>query len=170
MRPANAATGSLAIAAIFTLAACGSSGAHAASPTSPVPSTSPISSATSTRPAPPTTHHDNPVADDQLAQLVLTSSLSAAKSIYQHTYDYTAVSPESLAPLVPHVKFVALDHASATAVGVLAQDRHDVFFVTRSESGRWYCITENDTDGVSYGTGSSFSAIDSNGKCQQPSW
>jgi hypothetical protein len=171
MRCANALRGVLVVVVMFTLAACGSSGGHAGSTTPPPSATSPVPSApSSTRPAPPTTRHDNPVADDQLAQLALTSSLSAAKSIYQHTYDYTAVSPASLAAIVPNVKFVPLGQANATAVGVLAQDRHDVFFVTRSASGRWYCITENDTDGVSYGTGSSYGAIDSNGKCQQPNW
>ena len=105
------------------------------------------------RAGPTTTRHDNPVADDQLAQLALTSSLDAAKSIYGQHYDYTRSRRRAWPPLVPNVKFVPLDQASDDAVGVLAQDRHDVFFVTRSASGRWYCITDNDTDGVSYGTG-----------------
>ena len=112
----------------------------------------------------------NPVAADQLAQLGLTAALKGAESIYNETGDYTAVTPERLTPLVPGTHFGPLDQAGPTIVGLLAQDRHDVFMVTRSASGRWYCITENNTDGVSYGGGPTFDSVNSNGDCQKSAW
>jgi hypothetical protein len=159
--------------AVLTLmcAACASSSAHTAPPTPAASSTTP-----STRHRTPTTRRVtrkrpvNSVAADQLAQLALTSALTAAKSIYDQTYDFTAVTPTSLAPLVPNIKIVPFEDARDGMVGLLAQDRHDVFFVTRSASGRWYCITDNDTDGVSYGSGAAFADVQSNGQCQQRQW
>ncbi len=152
-------------------AACASSSAHTGSTTPIGPSTTP----STTHPTPttrrvPTKRTVDPVAADQLAQLVLTSAVTAAKSIYDQTYDFTTVTPTSLAPLLPNIKIVPLADARDGLVGLLAQDRHDVFFVTRSASGRWYCITDNDTDGVSYGSGAAFADVQSNGQCQQPQW
>jgi len=162
------------LVAVMTLAgaACASSSAHSAS-TTPIgaPSTTPRTAhRTPTTRRVPRKRPVNPVAADQLAQLVLTSALTAAKSIYDQTYDFTAVTPTSLASLVPNIKIVPLADARDGMVGLLAQDRHDVFFVTRSGSGRWYCITDNDTDGVSYGSGAAFADVQSNGQCQQPQW
>jgi hypothetical protein len=171
MRGRRAIGGALVVFVLLAATACGSSAGHGASPATSPPSTTAHPAVTpTTRHAPPLTTPPNPVTADHLAQFVLTTALNAAKSIYDRTYDFTAVTPASLAPLVPNVKFVALDQASAADVGLLAQDRHDVFFVARSASGRWFCITDNDTDGVSYGTGASRSAVDSNGECQQPAW
>ncbi len=153
-------------------AACTSSPAHTGS-TTPIgpPSTTPRTAhRTPTTRRAPTKRPVNPVAADQLAQFVLTSALTAAKSIYDQTYDFTTVTPASLAPLVPNIKIVPLADARDGVVGLLAQDRHDVFFVTRSASGRWYCITDNNDNGVSYGTGAAFADVESNGQCQQPQW
>jgi hypothetical protein len=172
MRRRRGASTAILAALALACTACGASSAHAGSTTPSRPVTTPpraVNDTSTTKAVPPTTRV-NPTAANQLAQFVLTSALTAAKSIYDKTYDYTAVSPTSLAPFVPNVKFAALNQASDGVVGVLAQDRHDVFFVTRSASGRWYCITENDTDGVSYGGGATFSDVDSNGECQQPQW
>ena len=151
--------------ALLTLAACGSSAKTASSTT-----TRPSDSTSSTADAPTTTKPLDPVAADTVAQYKLTASLNAAKSIYDNTYDFTAVTPASLTPLVPNVQFVDLDQASKHAIGVLAQDKHDVLLVTKSESGRWYCITNNDTDGVSYGVGQSLQDVNSNGECQRAAW
>ena len=116
------------------------------------------------------TTHVNAVVADQLTQLVLTTAINAAQSIYQQSYDYTSVSPASLSPLVPNVQFGALEQAGTRVVGVLAQDRNDVLLVARSASGRWYCVTENAMDGISYGAGATRNDVDSNGECQQPAW
>ena len=51
--------------------------------------------------------------------------------------------------------FTDLGQASKKTIGVLAQDKNDVLLVTKSASGRWYCVTDNDTDGVSFGVGAS---------------
>jgi hypothetical protein len=151
--------------AILTLAACGSSGAKSASttPTHPTPTTSTIASTSTTAPFDPT-------VANTVAQFKLTAALNAAKSIYDHTYDFTAVTPASLTPLVPNVQFVSLDQASKHTIGVLAQDKHDVLLATKSASGRWFCITNNDTDGVSYGVGASLQDVNSNGQCQLSAW
>jgi hypothetical protein len=53
---------------------------------------------------------------------------------------------------------------------VMAQDRNDVLLAMRSPSGHWYCVIDNATDGVSYGSGTSRAAVDSNGECQKPAW
>jgi hypothetical protein len=107
---------------------------------------------------------------DQLTQFVLTTAVNAAQSIYRQSYDYTSVSPASLSPLVPDVQFGTLDQADTRVVGVLAQDRNDVLLVARSAGGRWYCVTENAMDGISYGSGATPAAVDSNGECKQPAW
>ena len=99
-----------------------------------------------------------------------TASLNAAKSIYDHSYDFTGVTPAILTTLVPNVQFTDLGQASKKTVGVLAQDKHDVLLVTKSASGRWYCITDNDTDGVSFGVGATLADVNSNGQCQRSAW
>jgi hypothetical protein len=112
----------------------------------------------------------SPAAADAVAQFALTASLGAAKSIYDDTYDFTSVSPERLSSMVPTVHYAPLDRASTTTVGVLAQDKNDVLFAVKSASGRWYCVTDNDTDGVSYGVGRTLGGVNSNGECQLDAW
>jgi hypothetical protein len=163
-RGAFSAVASLTLASI-ALASCGSSGAHSSSTT-----TTRASESTSSTAATTTTQPLDPAAADTVAQYKLTASLNAAKSIYADNYDYTAVTPASLTPLVPNVQFTDLDKASKDTIGLLAQDKHDVLIVTKSASGRWYCITDNDTDGVSYGVGTSLGDVNSNGECQLDAW
>jgi hypothetical protein len=156
--------------ASMTLASCGSSGGKAASDhTTSRPSTS--ATGTGATPiAPVTTTTANPAAGDAIAQYALTASIAAAKQTYDDTYDYTAVTPESLASAVPSVHYAPLEQATVGVVGVLAQDKHDVLLVTKSPSGRWYCVTENNEDGVSYGVGHSLDKLNSNGECQLDAW
>ena len=150
----------------LTVAACGSSSKSGSAPSTTLTGGSTSSTAAATT----TTKPLDPVAADTVAQYKLTAALNAAKSIFDNTYDYTAVTPASLGPLVPNVQFVDLDQASKHTIGLLAQDKHDVFFITKSASGRWYCITDNDPDGVSYGVGNSLGAVNSNGECQLDAW
>jgi hypothetical protein len=150
--------------ACLTLAACGGSSAKGA-PASTSRPTEPSSTTEVT-----TTTKPDPVAADTVAQYKLTASLNAAKSIFDNSYDFTGVSPATLTPLVPNVAFTDLGQASKKTVGVLAQDKHDVLLVTKSASGRWYCITDNDTDGVSFGVGATLSDVNSNGQCQLSAW
>jgi hypothetical protein len=165
-----ATTGGVLLAvASLTLAACGSSAKHAGS--APGTSRPPTTSAS----APPTTAATttttlNAASADAVAQYALTASLDAAQTTYDDTYDFTAVSPASLGPTLPNVHFAPLDQASTSVVGVLAQDKNDVLFVTRSASGKWYCVTDNDEDGVSYGVGHTLDDVNSNGQCQLDAW
>jgi hypothetical protein len=117
-----------------------------------------------------TTTAPNPAAADAIAQFALTASNNAAQQTYDETYDYTAVTPQSMAVAVPSVRYAPLDQAGQGVVGVLAQTKHDVLFVTKSASGKWFCITENNEDGVSYGVGPSLSKLNSNGECQLQAW
>ena len=101
---------------------------------------------------------------------MLSSAVTAAHTIYGQSYDYTAVTPQSIAPLLANVHFGTIAQASTTIVGVMGQDRNDVLIVTKSPSRHWYCITENATDGVSYGSGTTLDSVNSNGECQKPAW
>ena len=112
----------------------------------------------------------NAVVADGFTQLALTNAINAAKSIYDNNYDYTTVTPQALAALDPKAQFGEIAQSNAHVIGVLAQDRNDVLLVTRSPSGRWYCVTENAMDGISYGEGATRGSVDSNGECQQPAW
>jgi hypothetical protein len=168
MRRLSTAGGVLVVVASLSLPACGSSSHSASSPSTSRPAASESSAPSTT--APRTTTTLDPAAGAAVAQFALTASLNAAKSIYDRTYDYTAVSPESLGPLVPTLKYAPIDQASTGVVGVLAQDKNDVLLVTKSASGPWYCITENDEDGVSYGVARSLSQVNSNGECQLDAW
>jgi hypothetical protein len=154
----------------LVLAACGSSGSSAASTPSTARETTSAPTAASPTAPHSTTKPSDPAAADAIAQFALTASLNAAKQTYDDTYDFTAVTPESLAPTVPNVHYAPLAQAAAGVVGVLAQDKHDVLFVTKSTSGRWYCVTDNDEDGVSYGVGPSLDKLNSNGECQLDAW
>lgn len=107
---------------------------------------------------------------DQFTQAALSSAIDAAHNIYGQSSDFTAVTPASLAPLLPDIHFGDISQASTTVVGVMAQDRNDVLLAMRSPSGHWYCVIDNATDGVSYGSGTSRDAVDSNGECQKPAW
>ena len=167
MRQLRTAGGVLIVVTSLCLAACGSS-TSASSPSTSRPPASESSAPSTT--APRTTTTLNAAAADAVAQFALTASLNATKSIYDHSYDYTAVSPESLGPLVPTLKYAPLDQAGIGVVGVLAQDKNDVLLVTKSAGGPWYCVTENDTDGVSYGVARSLSQVNSNGECQLDAW
>jgi hypothetical protein len=160
------------VAGVFLLAGCGSSAAKAPAPTTATTTTQAPASSTAptTHPAPPTTARPSPAASDQLAQFKLTAAINAAQTIYHQHYDYTAVSPASLAALLPNLHFADLGHATTSVVGVMAQDRNDVLLVLGSASGRWYCVTENAMDGISYGEGKAPDAVDSNGECQRDSW
>jgi hypothetical protein len=155
--------------AVLCLAACGSS-SRAAAPeqTSARSSSSTTGASTTTRPQTTTTL--SPRVADQFTQAALTSAMGAARTIYQQSYDYTTVTPASLAPLVPNIGVGPIESASSKIMGVMAQDRHDVLLAFRSPSGHWYCIVENSTDGVSYGSGMSRDAVDSNGECQKAAW
>jgi hypothetical protein len=157
------------LVAVLCLAACGSSSPAARDHTSARSSTSASSAPTTTHPVTTTTRPSAKVAD-AFTQAVLTSAVNAARTIYGQSYDYTAVTPASLSPLLPKVRFGTLEAASSTVVGVLAHDRNDVLLVTRSPSGHWYCVTENATDGTSYGSGTSRDSVNSNGECQRPAW
>jgi hypothetical protein len=165
MRRLGGLTCVLVAGACLALAACGNS-AKAAPPST----SSSTPSAASTTTEVTTTTKPDPVAADTVAQYKLTAALNAAKSIYDQSYDFTRVTPASLTPLVPHVVFTDLAQASKKTVGVLAQDKNDVLLVTKSASGRWYCVTDNDTDGVSFGVGASLSDVNSNGECQLGAW
>ena len=63
------------------------------------------------------------------------------------------MTPESLTALVPKRRVHRSRPGDKKIIGVLAQDENDVLLVTKSPSGRWYCVTENNEDGVSYGVG-----------------
>jgi hypothetical protein len=154
--------------AVLCLAACGSSSTAAPPTTTSTPRSS-TSASTTTRPVTTTTRLSATVAD-QFTQAALTSAIDAAKSAYGRNDDYTAVTPASLDLLLPKIHFGTIAQASSTVVGVLAQDRHDVLLATRSPSGHWYCVVDNTTDGVSYGSGTSRGSVDSNGECQKPAW
>jgi hypothetical protein len=154
--------------AVLCLAACGSNGTPA-SPTTTAKPRSSTGASTTTRPITTTTHLSATVAD-QFTQAALMSAINAAQSAYGRNDDYTAVTPASMAVLLPQIHFGTIDQASSTVVGVLAQDKHDVLLATRSLSGHWYCVIDNTTDGVSYGSGTSRDAVDSNGECQKPAW
>jgi hypothetical protein len=117
-----------------------------------------------------TTTHLNPAVADGFTQLALSDAIAAAQTIYHQSNDYTTVTSESLAPLVPKLHFGTIAQSNKTVVGLLAQDRNDVLLVTRSASGRWYCVTANAMDGVSYGEGPTRGAVNSNGECRQQSW
>ncbi len=183
-RRARPASSVLIAVACLALAACGSSGKSASGTTSSRPApTVPVTTSAAqhcvTKLAgggtiddcrTTTTKAADPAAQDAIAQFALTASINAAQQTYDQTYDYTAVTPQSLAPAVPSVHYAPLDQAAEGVVGVLAQDKHDVLFVTKSASGRWYCITANNEDGISYGEAASLSNLNSNGECQQPSW
>ena len=154
--------------AVLCLAACGSSAPrrHARDIR---PASSTQSASTTTHPVTTTTRLSATVAD-QFTQAALTSAVDAARTIYGQSYDYTAVTPASVSPLVPKIRFGSIEPRARTVVGVLAQDRNDVLLVTRSPSGHWYCVTENATDGISYGSGTSRDSVNSNGECQKPAW
>jgi hypothetical protein len=159
------------LVAVLCLAGCGS-GSPAASPGSTSTrrsSTSSTRASTATRPVTTTTRLSATVAD-QFTQAVLTSTIDASRTLYGQSYDYTAVTPASLAPLLPNIHFGTIAQASITVVGIMAQDRNDVLIVARSPSGHWYCVTENATDGISYGSGESRDSVNSNGECQKPAW
>jgi hypothetical protein len=168
----SSAVAAVTLAAVMSigLAACASSGHPAAAPPSRSTTAPPRSSTSTTRPAPSTTHPVNPVVADGYTQLALRAAMEAAHSLYLHGYDYTAVSPASLGPLVPSLHFGAITDAGKQVVGVLAEDRNDVLLAAQSASGRWYCIIENATDGLSYGEGSKLADVDSNGECQRDAW
>ena len=163
----------LVVVAVLCLAACSSSGkpgSTARSTTSsPTTGRHPTTAPPTTKPVTSTTHV-NPVVADGFAQLALTNAVNAAQTIYHQSYDYTNVSPAALAALDASAQFGTMDQSNAHVIGVLAQDRNDVLLVTRSPSGRWYCVTENATDGISYGEGATRGSVDSNGQCQQPAW
>ncbi len=107
---------------------------------------------------------------DQFTQAALTSAIDAARTIYRQSYDYTAVTPATLAALLPNIHFGPLEAASTNVVGVVGQDRNDVLIIGRSPSGHWYCVTENATDGISYGSGTTRDSVNNNGECQKPAW
>ena len=152
---------------MLCLVACGSSGTAAA----PTQTSAPRSTSRSTTSRPiTTTTTTNATVADQFTQLALTSAINAAHDLYSQSYDYTTVTPASLAPLVPGLRLGTFAEASDSVIGVLAQDRNDVMLIEKSASGRWYCVTENATDGVSYGSGSTRESVSSNGLCQQPAW
>ena len=159
--------------AVLCLAACSSSAkpsSTARSSTSP-PTTGhhPTTAPPTTKPVTTTTHLDPAVADG-FTQLALTNAINAAQTIYHQSYDYTNVSVAALAAADSSAQFGTLEQSNAKVIGVLAQDRNDVLLVTRSPSGRWYCVTENATDGISYGEGATRGSVNSNGECQQPAW
>jgi hypothetical protein len=156
--------------AALCLTACGSSTAARPETTSgPRTSTGKSGATTTTHPVTTTTRLSAAVAD-QFTQAALSSAVDAARTIYGQSYDYTTVTPASLSSLLPKLHFGPIDAASTKIIGVLAQDRNDVVLAARSPSGHWYCVTENATDGVSYGSGTSRGDVDSNGECQQPAW
>jgi hypothetical protein len=153
---------------VLCLAACGSSGRAAPEQTSARSSST--SSGASTTSRPKTTTTLSAKIADQFTQAALSSAVDAARTIYGQSYDYTTVTPASLSALLPKFHFGPIGAASTKIVGVLAQDRNDVVLATRSPSGHWYCVTENATDGISYGSGTARDAVDSNGECQKPAW
>jgi hypothetical protein len=157
--------------AALCLAACGSSGpaARPGSTSRPRASTGKSGAPTTTHRVTTTTRLSAAVAD-QFTQAALSSAVDAARTIYGQSYDYTTVTPASLSALLPKFHFGPIGAASTKIVGVLAQDRNDVVLAARSPSGHWYCVTENATDGVSYGSGTARDAVDSNGECQKPAW
>ena len=112
----------------------------------------------------------NATVADQFTQLALTSTVNAAHTIYTQSYDYTTVTAASLAPLVPDLHLGTFAEASDSVIGVMAQDRNDVLLIEKSSSGRWYCVTDNSMDGISYGSGATRDSVNSNGECQQPAW
>jgi hypothetical protein len=159
--------------AVLCLAACGSSSSSSGgteAPSSTAPTSSTGASAVSTTTRPKTTTTLSPKVADAFTQAALTSAMDAARSIYAQSYDYTTVTPASLAPLVPNVRVGPIESANSKVMGLLAQGKHDVLLAFRSPNGHWYCIVENATDGVSYGSGTSRDAVDSNGECQKPAW
>ena len=154
--------------AMLCLAACGSS-STAAPPTQTSAPSSSTSASTTTRPITTTTKVNRTVAD-QFTQLALTTAVNAARDLYGESYDYTTVTPASLAPRVPDLHLGTFAEASESVIGVMAQDRNDVLLIAKSASGRWYCVTDNSMDGISYGSGTTRESVNSNGECQQPAW
>lgn len=159
-----------ALITVLCVTSCGGNSAKTS------PSTSSTTSRRS-RPRAPTTTHPvtsttrvNAVVADGFTQIALTNAIDASKALFLQSYDYTNVTPAALAAVDPGAHFGTLEQSNRTVIGVLSQDKNDILLVTRSPSGRWYCVTDNVMDGRSFGEGATRGSVGSNGECQQPAW
>lgn len=106
---------------------------------------------------------------DRTTKSDLRNALTAAKTIYVDQEDYRAATPTMLAQVESTLTFAPLAGAGRGVVGVRADGPQDILFVTQSESGTWFCISDM-PNGVGYGQGATAASVDTLAACSDKQW
>ena len=108
-------------------------------------------------------------AQDRAAQSDLRNGLTAAKVWYvdNENYSGTAAQLGAIEPSLSLDDLVA--NASTTVIGLTAA-ASDVLMVAESESGTFYCISDHEDTGTTYGSGALVTAVDTTAECVSASW
>jgi hypothetical protein len=109
-------------------------------------------------------------ASDSAAKSDLRNAFAAAKVVYVDEETYAAVTPEYLADIEPALRYGAIADAAEGTIGIgeLTPDR--VLLVTKSRSGKYFCIADDVRVGPSFGSADTLDGVDTAAECTDPEW
>jgi type IV pilus assembly protein PilA len=100
-------------------------------------------------------------AQNRAAQSSLRNALTAAKTIYTDSQDYTSATPAAMEAVEPSLTYVATAVPSADQNTVSVNDTTDSVFAAAamSASGTCYWLKDNAASGTTYGTGATCTGV-----------
>ena len=108
-------------------------------------------------------------AQDRAAQSNLRNALTSAKVWYVDNEDYTG-TPAQLMAIEPSLTIVATAAAATTAAIGHDGAAATVIFVAESESGTFFCISDDEGAGTTYASDAALANVDTVAECTGASW
>lgn len=117
-------------------------------------------------------------AQDRGAQSDLRNAMAAAKTYFTDGDTYNGFDSTDGEAIEPSLTWIALADPAVGQVAVGVVDGSDsnttaddsVLMVAESASGTFFCIADDPLVGTTYGSGSSYGAVDTLAECNGASW
>jgi hypothetical protein len=102
-------------------------------------------------------------AKDQAAQSELRNALSASKTYFADRNSYVGLSPKALRQIERSLAYNTASRAKKGEVSIRDVSKNVVLLVIKSDSGKTFCLADDVTSGVVYGTQDAKKAADCTG-------
>jgi type IV pilus assembly protein PilA len=109
-------------------------------------------------------------ASDRAAQANIGNGLIAAKTWFTDVEAYTGFDETQGAIIEPSLTWVAFADPAVGEVAVGGVSASDLHLVAESSTGTFFCAHDDVAVGLSYGTGATFAAVDTEAECAAASW
>ena len=109
-------------------------------------------------------------ASDRAAQSNIGNGLIAAKVWFNDVEAYTGFDEVQGHTIEPSLTWVAFADPAVGEVAVGGVSASDVHLVAESSTGTFFCAHDDVSNGLTFGSGASFAAVDTEAECSGPAW